>query len=132
MSQPNVEIVRRSVEAWNAGDLVTMELFFDPAGVMYAPEGWPEPAPWHGRDEVFAEFRRIRADFGHDQVELDDPVTNGDWVLVMSTRHLRGVRSGLAGQMRVSYATRLRAGRIVEARFYWDHGEALKAVGLED
>ncbi len=131
MSQENVEIVRRTVELWNAGDLDTMALFFDPAVVMHAPVEWPEPGPWRGRDEVIGEFRRIREGFSQDQVDVAEPATNGDWVLVLSTRHLRGAQSAVAGQIRAWYATRMSAGRIAEARFCWDHAEALKVVGLE-
>ena len=48
----NVELVKTALEAWNAGDMDAFGESFDPDVIMRAPEGWPEPGPFVGRDAV--------------------------------------------------------------------------------
>jgi hypothetical protein len=53
------------------------------------------------------------------------------WVLSRHNWRMRASRSGVEGQFTNSLDARMRDGKIVEARFYWDHDEALIVVGLE-
>ena len=52
MSQENVEVVRATFEAWNAGDMDAIREQYDPGVIAWAPEGWPEPGPFVGREAV--------------------------------------------------------------------------------
>ena len=52
MSQENVEIVRATFEAWNAGDMDAFRELQDPDVIARAPEGWPEPGPFVGRERL--------------------------------------------------------------------------------
>ena len=54
MSQENVEIVRASFEAWNAGDMDGVRELLDPNVIVRPPEGWPEPGALVGREAVNA------------------------------------------------------------------------------
>ena len=45
MSQENVEVVRASYEAWNAGDMDAVRALTDPDVLLRHPDGWPEPGP---------------------------------------------------------------------------------------
>src|SRR4051794_37441200 len=45
MSQENIEIVRSTFEAWNAGDMKGLREPLGPDVVMRMPEGWPEAGP---------------------------------------------------------------------------------------
>ena len=58
MSQENAETVRRAFEAWNAGDVDAVREAFDPDVIMRAPEGWPEPGPFVGRDAVVRQLKQ--------------------------------------------------------------------------
>lgn len=51
------------------------------------------------------------------------------------TRHMwrvRGGRGGIEREFRNSAVFRIRGGRIVETRYYWDQADALDAVGLAE
>jgi ketosteroid isomerase-like protein len=132
MSQENVEIVRHFIGLWNAGDLDGFADLWDSNAVFRAVEGWPEPGPWCGRDAIMGQWRRMREDFGEQTVVIEKITAHTDWVLVRQTWRARGDRSGIETELSNSAALRLRGGKVVEIRFYWDHAEALKAVGLAE
>ena len=60
MSQENVEIVRKLIEAWNAGDMDAFRELYDPEIIMRPPERWPEPGPFVGREAVMREWHQTR------------------------------------------------------------------------
>ena len=60
MSQENVEVVRASFEAWNAGDMEALSKLHDPEVTMRMPEGWPEPGPFVGQDAVMRQWEQMR------------------------------------------------------------------------
>jgi ketosteroid isomerase-like protein len=45
MSQENVEAVRATFEAWNAGDMDALREPLHPDAILWMPEDWPEPGP---------------------------------------------------------------------------------------
>jgi len=49
MSQENVEIVRRGIEAWNRGDMDAFRELHDPDAVLRPVSDWPEQGPFVGR-----------------------------------------------------------------------------------
>ena len=59
MSDQNVEIVRASFEAWNAGDMDAYRELYDPDAVLRMPEGWPEPGPYFGRETAMRQFEQL-------------------------------------------------------------------------
>jgi ketosteroid isomerase-like protein len=126
----NLEIVRRFYELWNARELDALASLFDPQAVAYTAEGWPEPGPWHGRAAITGELRTLQEDFSELTILLEQIDAHQDWVLTRHHTLARGDRSGVEGEFRNSVAFRLRAGKIVEARFFWDHADALRATGL--
>jgi ketosteroid isomerase-like protein len=102
MSQENVEIVRAAYENWNTGDMVSLREMYDPdAMLVRGLEGWPETFP------------------------LDDA---GDSVVVRTI--WRGVGHGPDLNLEWSVVCTLRRGRIFFLEYFWDHAEALEAVGL--
>jgi ketosteroid isomerase-like protein len=52
MSQENMEIVRRSVEAFNDRDLDTVMEMCDPQVEWHTPPDIPDAAVYHGLDEA--------------------------------------------------------------------------------
>ena len=66
MSQENVEVVRATFEAWNAGDMDAVRELYDPDVSLRMPEGWPEPGPFVGRDAVMRQWKRQREAFDAD------------------------------------------------------------------
>ena len=130
MSKENVEAARRAYAAYNAGDLETLRDLYDPDVVMYHLEGWPEPGPSVGRDAVMREVEQLREPWKGDTVEpVGDLIEAGDQVLVRE--QWRGYGSGPDAVMEFTLVATFRNGKIVTVRRYWDHDEALEAVGLK-
>jgi hypothetical protein len=48
MSQENVEVVARLVDAWNQANVEAMLALFDPECEVIFPPEVPEPGPFHG------------------------------------------------------------------------------------
>src|SRR6476620_9986538 len=70
MSQKNVESVRAFIAAWNAGNMDVIREMYDPNVIMRFAEGWPEPEPFVGRDEVMRQLEQMRETWDADAIEL--------------------------------------------------------------
>ena len=132
MAQENVEFVQRVFAAYNVGDLGALRELYDPRVVWHHLEGWPEPGPSVGRDAVLREVEQLREAWqAGDRLELvGDFVDAGDRVLARAV--WRGSGRGPDAAMEFTYLFTLRKGRIITIQMYWDHDEALEAVGLSE
>jgi ketosteroid isomerase-like protein len=131
MSQENVEIVRKAFEAWNAGDMDAFREFYDPDIIVRPPEGWPEPGPFVGREAVMGQWEQLRETWDADEVEpIGDFIDAADRVVVRQA--WRGAGHGPSLNMEMTNVFMVRNGRIVYQEFFWDHTEALEAVGLSE
>jgi ketosteroid isomerase-like protein len=82
MSQENVEIVRRGFEDWNTGAMDAIRELYDPSIIWRAPEGWPEPGPYVGREAVMRQLEQLRETWDADSFELISLTDVGDRVAV--------------------------------------------------
>jgi len=131
MSQENVENVRRGFEAWNAGDMDRFGELYDPHVVIRWAEGWPEGSePIMGREAVMRNWRQQREAFDADTVEPIKIVDLGDRVVVRLIWHAVG--SGPDLNIATTYIATVRKGKMILVEYFWDHAEALKAVGLQE
>ena len=132
MSQENVEIVRRGIDAWNRGDRAE-------ALAYYAPE-----AEWHTSGEFadqgvyrcHAGIERLWAELDEDIEELNISVSDlravGDKVLVAGTMRGRGKQSKAGFQQPWWYVATLRDRLTVRVEVYLDPKEAFEAAGLSE
>ena len=134
MSQENVEIVRRMVEAFNRGDVdaVTASFGGNSAHCTSQPEAVGTPrAGFRGHDGIREWMANLR-DTAEIQFEPTGFITNGDSVL--SEWVGRGV--GRAGGVPIEWSTfvvlRLRDGKIEQALAFLSRTEALEAAGLSE
>jgi ketosteroid isomerase-like protein len=134
MSEENVEIVRRVVEAFNDGGIaseVTLS-FFDAAAVFEEPPEQPAPGVAHGREEVSRMFTQFD-DAWEEHHSRPDEIRKIDdeRVLLLSLEHFRG-RDGIEIDQPSGTLFTLRGGKIVRMQAFWDRATALEAAGLSD
>jgi ketosteroid isomerase-like protein len=133
VSQENVEIVRQSLEAFQRRQFDWVSELWDSEGEWRpAMAGVVEDRVYRGHaglrryfDELFESFSKVRP---YD-TEFRDL---GNRVLVLYRLSVRGRDSGVAIDQQGGTVYELRGGEIVHGRSYLSHGEALKAVGLEE
>jgi ketosteroid isomerase-like protein len=83
-----------------------------------------------GRDGYLATMRTITEDF-EDAVTENETIDAGDdGVVVITSGHLTGKRSGVRLEDRRGYIYRLEAGGIVRVTFFMEPDHALQAAGL--
>ena len=132
MSQENVEIVRRGMEAFNENDfegwfaITSTEIKLyprpDEPGVLPVYEGWD------GVMEYMVNWYSQWDDYEGEPVEFLDA---GDQVLVVLRERGR-MQQGLEIEQEFSHSFTLRNGQLVEWRMYDSHEQALAAVGLSE
>jgi len=130
MSQENVESVRRALAAWTAGDMDAVREAHDPDVIARPLEGVPEPGPFVGREAVMGWFEQLREVWDTDVMEPIRFIDKDDRVVVRLLWRVAG--RGLETNMEFTGVFSLRKGRICGVEYFWDHADALKAVGLEE
>jgi ketosteroid isomerase-like protein len=130
MSKETVEVVRRGFEIWNAGDMDALrEQVYDPGIIWRGPEGWPEPGPYAGREAVMRQVEQLHETWDSEQMQLmSDFIDVGDRVAVRFIWQTAG--QGPESRIEATGIYTVRKGRIVGIEFFWDHAEALEALGL--
>jgi ketosteroid isomerase-like protein len=131
MSQENVDVVKRYLDAWNAGDMDEVREIQDPDVIVRTAEGWPEPGPYVGREATMRFHEQLRDTWdANTVVPISDFIDAGDRVAV---RYIwRGAGHGPDMNMEVTLVFTMRKGRIFYQEFFWDRAEALEAVGLPE
>ena len=126
MSQENVEIFWRAVDAWNSDDF---EAWID----QYDPE-----VEWFALMEVFRgrtgarqAWESFKGDAGI-TVRFDDVRDLGDSVLALGEIQTTGRRSGLNVAQEVAQLITYRNGKTVSVRDFGSHAEALDAAGFSE
>jgi ketosteroid isomerase-like protein len=131
MSEENVEVVRAVAAAWNAGDMDALGELYDPHVIVRAPDGWPEPGPFVGREAVMRQWEQQRGIWNADTLELlGDLIDAGDRVIFRFIWHTAG--QGPEAGFELTGINTVRNGRIFFQEFFWDHAEALKATELAE
>ena len=134
MSQESVDIARRSLDAFNAGD-------YDAALGFLAPDvEWehniglatPMEGTYRGRAQVRELWDRILEAFEDAHFEVDEVRDIGDEVLVLGRLSTRGRGSGAAVGTPFGSVSEVRNGLIVRQRFFMDRSKALEVVGLSE
>jgi ketosteroid isomerase-like protein len=131
MSQENVEVVRASFEVWNAADWDAYRELLDPNIMVKTVEDWPEAGAYVGRDAVVQFFKQIREAWTANELELiGDSIHAADRVVQRFVWH--GAGRGPDAQMGITGVYTIRKRKIAVQEFFWDHAEALEAVGLSE
>jgi ketosteroid isomerase-like protein len=134
MSQENVEVVRRWLAAWTAGDAETMAALChdDVEFVALMAEAFGEEA-YRGKDVWQSYFNRLRETWEEWRIEDLEILEGKNERLVAVLRLVaRGKGSGALVHHRVGMTVRLRDGTLWRMRTYPDPRDALEAVGLSE
>jgi ketosteroid isomerase-like protein len=131
MSQENLENSRAFFEAWNAGDMNAVRESYDPHVVLRYADGWPEGLePILGREAVMRQWEQQREAFDADTIELIEIIDLGD--RVVTRFNWRAVGSGPDVNLEMTSVSTMRKGKTILVEFFWNHAEALAAVGLSE
>ena len=129
MSEKNIEIIKAGFAAYNARDMEAFEALYDPNVIWAYLEGWPEGETLVGRAACMVQIERMRAAFDVDTVEpISDFIASGDRVVVRFLWH--GTGQGPEMNLELTNVWTIRKGRIFIVENFWDHAEALEAIGL--
>jgi ketosteroid isomerase-like protein len=132
MSEENVEVVLESYRRFEAGDIEGFTDLFAPECRLTVPNGWPEPGPFVGRDQVIEQITRITAEVDDARFNVEVVSGEGDWVVVDVRWGGRAARSGLDFDWHVANAVRVHDGRVLETHFEWNRADVLEAAGLRE
>jgi ketosteroid isomerase-like protein len=133
MSQENVEIVRRLIEAWNQhdGEMAVSHLSSD---IEWSPAGPAavERTIYRGRDECARGFAAVWETWDEFRFEESEVRDLGDTILWLGHVRARGKTSHIEFDQEFANQIVLRDGRIVQIRAFLGWREALEAVGLSE
>jgi ketosteroid isomerase-like protein len=131
MSEENVEIVRRHLDAYMSGDNEAALAAYDPE-VEFDATLRPEGHVYRGREGV-AEAMRVWSGTWDDwRVEVEETIDAGDRVMLIAREFGRGKGSGLTIDQRVYGVFTLREGKIVHWKGFIDRDQAFEAAGLPE
>jgi uncharacterized protein len=130
MSEQNVQIVRRALEAFMRRDNETALSFYDPDIEV---RGVIDPGRvYRGLDGVLAFFRDWLSPWDSFSAEVEEWIDVGDHVIAIVHDRARGKLSGVEVEQRNAHLWTLRNGKLFRLRIYASKAEALEAVGLSE
>ena len=137
MSEENVEVVRRCIEATNRGGLqAALEVadeFCEPDVELRAVGRLPDLGTvLRGREAVKGYWEQIFGTFDNFQNQVDEFIDAGDTVITVTRLTLRGRGSGAEFTNRIVLMWGLRDGKVVYLDGYRTKTEALEAAGLSE
>ena len=130
MSQENVEVVRRSVEAFGGDDEEAFLQTLDPDLVWYPIEDGHTPA--RGIDGAKGIRQRWLDTWEGHSIAVEDLRGAGDNVVGTLELSGRGRGSGVEVNLRVYPHWKVRDGRVFYSFEYPDRASALQAAGLSE
>jgi ketosteroid isomerase-like protein len=131
MSRENVKVVRSYFEAWNAGNMDAVREMHAPDVVFRTVEEWPEPGPYVGREAVMRFMKQLRETWDVDSLKvIGEPADTADRVVVRFI--WSGEGHGPEPNFEMTHIFTVRKGKIRGHEFFWDHAEALEALGLSE
>jgi ketosteroid isomerase-like protein len=131
MSQENVELVRRSIEAFNRRDLKTWLATYRSDGeIDWSRARGPLKGVYRGRGELEV-FWDAWLTFDWAEVEPYAITEAGSEVVVPNTTTFRG-RQGIEVVARTAFVFTVENGQIARLRMFQERAEALEAAGLRE
>jgi ketosteroid isomerase-like protein len=135
MSQENVEVVQRAVEAYNRRDVEALVAEAHPdvewyPAILVMLSG--KETVYRGHEGIRQLMKDIDETLAVAHAELSEFRDLGDRVLALGRFKTRGKASGVDTESPVGYLGDFRDGKFVRVRTYLDPAEALEAAGLSE
>jgi ketosteroid isomerase-like protein len=131
VSEQNVELHRRLIEAYNARDTEAFIALCDPQIEVHSVFAAPGGAVYHGHDGVRKWLGELEQTWGDEfRVEPEAFFDLGESTLVYSVLHGRGRQSGVDVAMQNAQVARLGDGLIVYVKVYIHREDALRDMGV--
>jgi ketosteroid isomerase-like protein len=131
MSQENVEVVRRGMEAFNRRDLTAwLASFSSDAEIDWSRARGPLKGVYRGRGGLET-FWDAWLTFDWVEVEPHELAAAGSEVVVPNTTTFRG-RQGIEVVARTAFVFTVEDGQITRLRMFQERAEALEAAGLRE
>lgn len=129
MSQENVEIVRRSTDAYNRGDVDGILADWAPDAVLdWSNSRGPDAGIYRGHDEIRAFTEGFLGAFEEARMEIEDLVEVRDGVLVVENSTFMRGRGGIEVQARSAWLITIQDGKQSSLTLYQTKREALEAA----
>jgi ketosteroid isomerase-like protein len=133
MSQENVEIVRRFVDA-------VRDRRWEDATRQLAPDaelhgtvgGLTEGSAWRGPEQIRDFFEQDAEAWDERRLEAEKFIHAGDCVVVLLHEFRRGKGSGVETETDTAMVYEVRDGRVVGIQGYMDRAQALEAARLSE
>ena len=133
MSLENVDLVRRSIDAFNAGDWDASLEYMHEEIEWRAPYVVPDQDSYFGHDGVRAFWTAWTDNFEGFRVEIEELIDAGDDVVVVARIRGQGIASGVEVRSNsFAQVARVRDGKIRWWEIYDNAHDALEAVGLSE
>jgi ketosteroid isomerase-like protein len=135
MSQENVEVVRRGLDAHNAADATGFLELWAPDCEWFTVTGSQlDAAPYRGHDGIRQYMAETAATWTGLRFDPEQILEGRDDDVVVAVGCLRGEgrESGVPVEQRIGLVYRLRGRKVWHCRAYRDAAEALEAVELRE
>jgi ketosteroid isomerase-like protein len=131
MSEENVELVKRMLALFHAGDAEGALACFSPDVVTEMP-GRPDVTGGRGREALGKLIGGWVSAWEDWREQIDEVRDLGERVMVISTQRGRGKDTGIPVSYQYAALYEVRDGEISEMGLYSGADEALKAAGLSE
>ena len=133
MSEENVEIAQKAMEAFNRRDRDAWLALNDPEVEFRADPEWPESETVGGREAVWDFIVSLTDAWEQDDVEMVEVIDAGDDELAVRYRRpVLGKASGIADVLDYWCVHTFRRGRILSHEWFASRARALEAAGLSE
>ena len=133
MSQEDVDLHRRSVEAFNTRDVENFIAFCDPQIELRSTVTVPGGAVYHGHKGVRTWHRDLSDGWGDElRIEPEAYFDLGEHTITFHVLHGRGRQSGADVAMPAAHLCRWRDGLIVYFKGYAEREDALRDLRMSE
>jgi ketosteroid isomerase-like protein len=133
MSQENVDVAWKLLDAFNRRDRAAWLALQDPETECVPARDWPESDPIRGREAVWDFYVAVIGAWREGAFENVELIEAGNDKLVQHLRaEMLGKASGASVVLSYWTASTFRNGKVLRVEWFADRAEALEAVGLPE